>query len=184
MREILLGSARLFADETTMPVLDPGRGQTKKGFAWAIARDDRPWGGAEPPAVVFHYAPGRGAEQPEALLGGYAGILQCDGYAAYKSVCAAASGGTTLAFCWSHVRREFFDLAKGKTGADRRGGAAAHRRALRHRGARSAASRRTCGGPPGRRGASRWSRTCSPGSRRSWRACRAAARPRRRSATR
>lgn len=41
MREILLGSARLFADETTMPVLDPGRGKTKKGYAWAIARDDR-----------------------------------------------------------------------------------------------------------------------------------------------
>jgi transposase len=46
MHEILLGSPRLFADETAMPVLDPGRGQTKKGFAWAIARDDRPWGGA------------------------------------------------------------------------------------------------------------------------------------------
>ena len=28
---------------------------------------------------------------------------------------AAAEGGITLAFCWSHVRREFFDLAKGKT---------------------------------------------------------------------
>jgi transposase len=42
LREILLGSARLFADETTLPVLDPGRGRTKKGYAWAIARDDRP----------------------------------------------------------------------------------------------------------------------------------------------
>lgn len=114
MREILLASARLFADETTMPVLDPGRGQTKKGFAWAIARDDRPWGGADPPAVVFHYAPGRGAEHPKALLAGYRGILQCDGYAAYKAL-AAANGGITLAFCWSHARREFIELAKGKT---------------------------------------------------------------------
>jgi hypothetical protein len=65
LREILLGSARLFADETTMPVLDPGRGRTKKGYAWAIARDDRPWGGADPPAVVFRYAPGRGREHAE-----------------------------------------------------------------------------------------------------------------------
>ena len=40
MRELLLASVRLFADETTMPVLDPGRGQTKTGYAWAIARDD------------------------------------------------------------------------------------------------------------------------------------------------
>jgi transposase len=112
LREILLGSARLFADETTMPVLDPGRGCTKKGFAWAIARDDRPWGGAAPPAVVFRYAPGRGREHAEGLLGDYAGILQCDGYAVYKSVSSAAAG-PTLAFCWAHVRREFYDLAKG-----------------------------------------------------------------------
>lgn len=79
MREILLASPRLFADETTMPVLDPGRGKTKKGYAWAIARDDRPWGGADPPAVVFHYAPGRGAEHAKDQLAGYRGILQCDG---------------------------------------------------------------------------------------------------------
>ena len=114
MHEILLASPRLFADETTMPVLDPGRGQTKKGFAWAIARDDRPWGGTDPPAVVFHYAPGRGAKHPRALLADYQGILQCDGYAAYKTL-AAANDGITLAFCWSHVRREFVELAKGKT---------------------------------------------------------------------
>lgn len=34
---------RLFADETTAPVLDPGRGRTKTGQLWAYARDDRPW---------------------------------------------------------------------------------------------------------------------------------------------
>jgi len=113
MREILLASPRLFADETTMPVLDPGRGRTKKGYAWAIARDDRPWGGTDPPAVVFHYAPGRGAEHVKALLAGYRGILQCDGYGAYKAL-AASGDGITLAFCWSHVRREFIELAKGK----------------------------------------------------------------------
>jgi transposase len=114
MHEILLASPRLFADETTLPVLDPGRGQTKKGFAWAIARDDRPWGGTDPPAVAFHYAPGRGAQHPKALLAGYRGILQCDGYAAYKTL-AAANGDITLGFCWSHARREFIELAKGKT---------------------------------------------------------------------
>jgi hypothetical protein len=111
LREILLASPRLFADETTMPVLDPGRGQVKKGFAWVIARDDRPWGGHDPPAVVFRYAPGRGKEHAAALLAGYRGILQCDGYAAYKA--QATGAGATLAFCWSHVRRGFYDLARG-----------------------------------------------------------------------
>jgi transposase len=115
LREILLGSARLFADETTLPVLDPGRGRTKTGYAWAIARDDRPWGGSDPPGVVFHYAPGRGKEHARKLLGDYAGLLQCDGYAGYKSLSSSDAKGPTLAFCWAHVRREFYDLAKGRT---------------------------------------------------------------------
>ena len=65
-------------------MLDPGRGRTKRGYFWAIARDDRPWGGADPPAVAYTYAPGRGAGHARALLGRYRGIVQCDGYAAYK----------------------------------------------------------------------------------------------------
>ena len=115
LREILLGSSRLFADETTLPVLDPGRGRTKTGYAWAIARDDRPWGGSDPQGVVFRYAPGRGQEHAKALLGGYAGLLQCDGYAGYKSPWLGDGSGPTLAVCWAHVRREFYDLAKGRT---------------------------------------------------------------------
>jgi len=47
LHERLLGKLRqrpkLFADETTMPVLDPGRGRTKTGQLWAYAADDRPW---------------------------------------------------------------------------------------------------------------------------------------------
>ncbi len=117
LRELVLGSARIFADETVVPVLDPGRGKTKQGYFWAVARDDRPWGGADPPAVVYTYAPGRGEKHASKLLGGYRGILQCDGYAAYKQVAASksAEGGITLAFCWSHVRRGFYDQAKTKT---------------------------------------------------------------------
>src|SRR5271168_1308258 len=116
LREIMLSSTRLFADETVVPVLDPGRGRTKQGYFWAIARDDRPWGGSEPPAVVYSYAPGRGHHHAQALLGGYRGILQCDGYAAYKTVAGSKSteSSVTLAFCWSHVRRGFYDLAKAK----------------------------------------------------------------------
>ena len=114
LREILLASARVFADETTVPVLDPGRGRTKTGYFWAVARDDRPWGGADPPAVVYSYAPGRGQQHNDRLLGGYRGILQCDGYATYKTLADPRQGedAVTLVFCWSHVRRGFYDLAK------------------------------------------------------------------------
>ena len=58
------GFAQNFADETTAPVLDPGRGRTKLGQLWAYARDDRPWGGGtDPPGVVYLYlyAPDRKA---------------------------------------------------------------------------------------------------------------------------
>jgi hypothetical protein len=116
LREMMLASTRIFADETVVPVLDPGRGRTKQGYFWAIARDDRPWGGGEPPAVVYSYAPGRGHTHATTLLGGYRGILQCDGYAAYKQFVGPKSNeqSITLAFCWSHVRRGFYDLAKAK----------------------------------------------------------------------
>jgi len=78
--QTLRRSAKLFADETTAPVLDPGRGRTKTGQLWAYARDDRPWGGSDPPAVAYVYAPDRKAERPMAHLAGFSGVLQVDGY--------------------------------------------------------------------------------------------------------
>jgi transposase len=113
--EILKRSPKLFADETSCPVLDPGRGRTKTGYLWAIARDDRPWGGTDPPAVAYIYAPGRGGEHAVAHLAGFSGILQVDGYVAYDALTKAkrVGGPLMLAFCWSHFRRRFYDLANG-----------------------------------------------------------------------
>ena len=105
----LLGSVKLAVDETSVPVLDPGRGQTKTGYFWAMARDDRPWGGRDPPGVVYTYAPGRHGEHLEKLLAPYRGIVQCDGYAPYKKLPADR---ITIAFCWSHLRREFFKIVE------------------------------------------------------------------------
>jgi transposase len=106
---VLKSSAKLFADETTAPVLDPGRGRTKIGQFWAYARDDRPWGGSDPPGVVYVYAPDRKADRPIAHLAGFKGVLQVDGYAGYRVL--AERGNVELAFCWSHVRRRFYELA-------------------------------------------------------------------------
>src|SRR4029078_11262068 len=53
----LRASAKLFADETTAPVLDPGRGRTKTGQLFAYARDNRSWGGTAPPIDASVYAP-------------------------------------------------------------------------------------------------------------------------------
>jgi transposase len=108
--ERLKASAKLFADETTAPVLDPGRGRTKTGQLFAYARDDRPWGGPDPPGVAYLYAPDRKALQPMRHLAGFVGTLQVDGYAGYRML--AERNGVSLAFCWSHVRRKFYELAQ------------------------------------------------------------------------
>lgn len=114
LREILLGSLTLAVDETPVPVLDPGRGRTKTGYFWSMARDQRRWGGNEPPAVAYTYAPGRGAQHAIALLAGYGGTVQCDGYAAYKQLAdpRRTNQPATLAFCWAHWRRRFYEIAK------------------------------------------------------------------------
>jgi len=111
----LKASTKLFADETRCPVLDPGRGKTKTGYLWAIARDDRPWGGADPPAVAYMYAPGRGEVHAVRLLAGVTGVLQVDGYVAYKQLSnpGREGGPLVLANCWGHFRRLFYDIAKG-----------------------------------------------------------------------
>lgn len=108
--ERLRRSERLFADETTAPVLDPGRGRTKTGQLWAYARDDRPWGGDTPPMVAYVYAADRKGERAEAHLGDFAGILQVDGYGGYTAL-AKRRQQIVLAFCWAHVRRKFYELA-------------------------------------------------------------------------
>jgi len=106
---MLKSSTKLFADETTAPVLDPGRGRTKTGQLWAYARDDRPWNGPDPPGVAYVYAPDRAGERPIAHLNGFAGVLQVDGYSGYRKL--ARKNEVSLAFCWSHVRRGFYELA-------------------------------------------------------------------------
>jgi hypothetical protein len=107
----VLASNKVFADETTLPVLDPGRGKTKTGRLWCYAVDDRPWAGATHPAVAYVYSEDRKAEHPSAHLAGFNGILQVDGYAGFGSlVKARGNGSIRLAFCWAHMRRPFYEI--------------------------------------------------------------------------
>jgi transposase len=104
----VFGSTKLFADDTPIPVLDPGRGRTKTGRLWVYARDDRPWSGPEPPAAVYFYSPDRKAERPATHLRHFRGVLQVDGYAGFERL--TAPGDIVLAACWAHARRKFYDL--------------------------------------------------------------------------
>ena len=113
------GSSRLYVDETTAPVLDPGRGRTKTGYLWAVLRDDRGWGGSAPPGVVFHYRPGRKGEYADEILTGFNGTIQVDAYGAYTHLATPKRAGgdpLRLAFCWAHGRRKLIK-AKPKKGS-------------------------------------------------------------------
>lgn len=108
---------RVFADETTLPTLAPGSGATKTAWLRAYARDDRPFGGSGPPMVVYRFEDSRAGECVAHHLNGYHGILQVDGYAAYNKLARSDGGndGVTLAGCWSHSRRKFYELHVGKS---------------------------------------------------------------------
>ena len=107
-------STKLFMDETRAPVLDPGARKTKTGYFWALARDDRAWGGTEPPGVAFTYAPGRGGQHADRILSGFGGILQVDGYAGYNRLIAPdrTGPGIQLAYCWAHARRKLIEITR------------------------------------------------------------------------
>jgi transposase len=105
----VMAADRVHADDTTVPVLDPGRGRTKTGRLWCYVRDDQSFGGKAPPAVLYRYSPDRKAEHPHEHLAPFRGILQADGYAGYAGLYEL---GITEAACWAHARRKFFDVHK------------------------------------------------------------------------
>ena len=109
--EILKGP-RVFADETSLPTLAPGTGAVKKAWLWAYARDDRTFGGSGPPMVAYRFEDSRSGQCVRRHLGGYGGILQVDGYAAYNQLARKDGGndGPRLAGCWAHSRRRFYEL--------------------------------------------------------------------------
>jgi transposase len=105
---------RVFCDETRMPVLEPGRGKVKICQFWAHSVDDRPWNGPAAPAVAYVFARGRGHREIKEQLARYQGILQVDGYGAYKALAKAdrRPGSIQLAFCLAHARRKFVEVYK------------------------------------------------------------------------
>ena len=108
-----LAGPRVHADDTPMPMLSPGRGKTQTARFWAYLRDDRPFGGPDPPAVLYEFTPDRKGEHPQRRLRDYRGILQADAYAGFN---ALYEGGRVVeAACWTHARRYFHDelLANG-----------------------------------------------------------------------
>ena len=104
----VMSGGKLHADDTPVPVLDPGRGRTKTGRLWTYVRDDRPAASDEAPAVLFRYSPDRRGEHPREHLAPFTGILQADAYAGFGPL--YQGGQIREAACWAHARRAFYEL--------------------------------------------------------------------------
>ncbi len=104
----VLSARKVHADDTPLPVLDPGRGKTRTARLWTYVRDDRPAGSVDPPAVWYRYSPDRKGIHPQTHLAGFTGILQADGYAGYAPL--YEGGRIVEAACWAHARRKFYDI--------------------------------------------------------------------------
>jgi transposase len=120
----VMAAQRLHADDTTVPIL--AKGKTDTGRIWTYVRDDRPFGGADPPAALYFASRDRRQERPDAHLAAWSGILQADAYGGYNGLYdpARPGGPVTSALCWSHARRGFFELADIAASARRGPGAA------------------------------------------------------------
>jgi transposase len=116
----VMAAERLHGDDTTVPVLT--KGKTDTGRLWVYVRDDEPFGGAGPPAAIFHFSRDRRGEHPQAHLAGYAGILQADAYDGYNRLYLAdrKPGPIREAACWAHARRKFFVFADVEENARRK----------------------------------------------------------------
>jgi len=110
IRHHVFAAERVHGDDTTVPVL--AKNKTATARLWTYVRDDRPFGGPDPPAAIFYYSRNRNGEHPGRHLAGYDGILQADASAGFGALYDAKRrpGPITEAACWSHGRRNFFVL--------------------------------------------------------------------------
>jgi transposase len=107
----VMAAERLHGDDTTVPVLALGKCDVAR--CWVYVKDERPFGGSDPPAAMFYYSRDRRGEHPQAHLANYSGILQADAFGGYTKLYEPqrSPGPIREAACWVHARRPFFTMA-------------------------------------------------------------------------
>lgn len=114
LEQYVMAGKKVHADDTPVPVLQPGKKKTKTARLWGYKRDDRPAGIEQPPAVWFAYSPDRKGMWPQQHLKNFTGTVQADGYAGFNAL--YATNRIQEAACWAHARRKFYDIAKTSPG--------------------------------------------------------------------
>ena len=107
----VMAAERLHGDDTTVPVLALGKCDVAR--CWVYVKDDRPFGGSDPPAAMFYYSRDRRGEHPQVHLANYSGILQADAFGGYTKLYEPQRSPEPIreAACWVHARRPFFAMA-------------------------------------------------------------------------
>ncbi|MBO6798471.1 IS66 family transposase [Maricaulis sp.] len=106
-RHVRQGQA-IFADDTPMKMLAPGKGRTATGRMWAYVRDEHGWSGSAPPAAHYRFSTDRKGEHPADHLSGYRGFMHADGYAGFNRL--YDTGQIIEVACMAHIRRKFVDV--------------------------------------------------------------------------
>jgi transposase len=101
------------ADDTPIPVQDPGAGKTRKGRLWVVVRDESAWGSGQPLAAYYQYSPDRKGIHAQTLLAPCRGYLHADAYGGFEKLYDPdpIDGQVKLieVACWAHARREIYD---------------------------------------------------------------------------
>ncbi len=94
------GDGYVQIDETVIKYLVPGTGKAQQGYFWTVKRPDGD--------TVFHWSTERAASVLEQIVPeSFKGVIQCDGYSAYRAYARPRAERIRLAACWAHVRRDF-----------------------------------------------------------------------------
>jgi len=111
LKESIISTNRIFADETTVDLLQPEK--CKQAYFWAICASDeasrrlKPNANANPPLVYYKFTDNRRHENITNIIGDYKGMLHSDAYQAYENLLTA--DGPIWQPCWAHARRKFFE---------------------------------------------------------------------------
>jgi transposase len=101
IRQQVLASVVVNADETEVRMLKPGHGKAITGYLSGYAGD------ADHRYVFYDFRPSRSRDGPAEMLAEYRGYLQTDGYIVYTSLVRHSVGRLVDVACWAHGRRGF-----------------------------------------------------------------------------
>jgi transposase len=100
LKQAVLDTDVLFTDDTHLPLLERGRGKTRKARMWVYIR-----GAPGPPLTAYDFTLDHCKERPAGYLGPYRGYIHADAYKGYDHL--FAQPGVIEVACWAHARRGF-----------------------------------------------------------------------------